>query len=559
MRRLLLAILLPTLLAADEHWIKFTSGPFEVFTDAGARAGREAMVRFQQFRHALGQIVGEHDLQTPQPVRIFVFKNAKGWTSPAPLIEGRDRYYVVLQDKAPVTPAVYTRADTPSPAIQYGADAAGFRTWAAGVLLHLRSERDPHHRRRAPPAPTPISIGRAIHLLVTDPEYYGKIRVLLYNLRNGVDEDPALPERLREVPRRISRRRRKRTSRRTTSRPRPSPAVPWRSAISGEAGFRYADARLARADLLAGDQSAAEYHALLRDKTKDRRGRRRARTAGPAATGRTKRRATFRGGDGGGQHQRALLHRIRQAGARQRQSDAGAAEGRRDQPETRRAVRPDGAARYRLLANAWRTGKPPRSGTRAIPLIGRRSRNAIWPTTITAKRPRRGNRASRRRPTPPSAARMHTARMSIEQQRLDYEEAEKRREAEEEARELERLKAKARAEVHALEARYNKRRAEARRRGRALVGRAEARGKVTGMLKQVDCLGKQARLLVDGEDRKLSQAAGGGPAQIAISGGGEQALGCGVQKPRRVSSRIFPEERMRGSRTAGEVATIEFQ
>ena len=51
-----------------------------MFTDAGERAGRETMVRFQQFRHALGQIVGEADLQTPQPVRILVFKNAKGWT-----------------------------------------------------------------------------------------------------------------------------------------------------------------------------------------------------------------------------------------------------------------------------------------------------------------------------------------------------------------------------------------------------------------------------------------------------------------------------------------------
>ena len=61
--------------------MKFTSGPFEVFTDAGSHAGRETLVRFEEFRHALGQIVGEDDLQTPEPVRIFVFKNAKGWTS----------------------------------------------------------------------------------------------------------------------------------------------------------------------------------------------------------------------------------------------------------------------------------------------------------------------------------------------------------------------------------------------------------------------------------------------------------------------------------------------
>src|SRR5882724_574830 len=102
MWRLLIVGLLPCLLTAEDHWVKFTSAPFEVLTDAGARAGRETMVRFQEFRHAMGQLVGEPDLQTPGPVRILVFKNAKGWTSPAPLTEGRDRYAVVLQEKSAV-------------------------------------------------------------------------------------------------------------------------------------------------------------------------------------------------------------------------------------------------------------------------------------------------------------------------------------------------------------------------------------------------------------------------------------------------------------------------
>src|SRR3954451_12392281 len=99
MRRLLLLSLLPALLAADDHWIKFTSGPFEVLTDAGPRAGRETMVRFLQFRHAVGQIVGETELQTPMPVRVLVFKNTRGWNLPTPISEGRDRYNIVLQEK----------------------------------------------------------------------------------------------------------------------------------------------------------------------------------------------------------------------------------------------------------------------------------------------------------------------------------------------------------------------------------------------------------------------------------------------------------------------------
>ena len=58
--------------------------------------------------------------------------------------------------------------------------------------------------------------------------------------------------------------------------------------------------------------------------------------------------------------------------------------------------------------------------------------------------------------TDPAAARAHApGRVAIEQQRLDYEAAEKRRQADEEARELEQLKEQARAHVHELEAKYN--------------------------------------------------------------------------------------------------------
>ena len=42
----------------------------------------------------------------PLPVRILVFKNPKGWTTAAPVTEGRDRYNIVLGDKSPVTPEI---------------------------------------------------------------------------------------------------------------------------------------------------------------------------------------------------------------------------------------------------------------------------------------------------------------------------------------------------------------------------------------------------------------------------------------------------------------------
>jgi hypothetical protein len=46
--------------------------------------------------------------------------------------------------------------------------------------------------------------------------------------------------------------------------------------------------------------------------------------------------------------------------------------------------------------------------------------------------------------------------------------------------------------------------------------------------------------------------------QIVITGGGEHALGCGVQKPRPVHIEYLTKKNTRLA-TTGEVATIEFQ
>jgi hypothetical protein len=83
-------------------------------------------------------------------------------------------------------------------------------------------------------------------------------------------------------------------------------------------------------------------------------------------------------------------------------------------------------------------------------------------------------------------------------------------------------------------------------------------GKATGNLKQVDCLGKQARLIVEGDGHKTIRLLVVDPGAITVTGAGELALGCGVQKPRRVSIEYFPKPNARLA-TAGEVATIEFQ
>jgi hypothetical protein len=83
-------------------------------------------------------------------------------------------------------------------------------------------------------------------------------------------------------------------------------------------------------------------------------------------------------------------------------------------------------------------------------------------------------------------------------------------------------------------------------------------GKVRGKLHQVDCIGSQARLIVEGEDHKTIRLLVPDPTKVAITGGVREALVCGPQPPRTVVIEYFPKVNARLA-TAGEVATIEFQ
>jgi len=554
-RAVLLSLLLPFLLAAGDHWVKFSSPPFEVFTDAGPRAGRDTMVRFQEFRHALGLLVGEPDLQTPQPVRILVFRNARGWTSPAPLTDGRDRYAIVLQDKSPVTPAVYTdltrlllKSNTAQmpPAFEHGLLEFLSTFEVKGIRITVGA-----------PPPQPDLDWARIHLLVVDPEYFGKLHVLLYNLRKGVDEEPAFRNSIGKSRADIEAQAVRHLAAgdfQTTS----LSSLPMADSDFPEKPVSDTDIRLARADLLAGSASAADYQALLRAHEKvaeseeglgllalrdHRNDEARRNFAAAMEAGSTSARCYIEYAKLEPDNEKATQALLRAAGINPKLEEPFVLMARRDTDPRKR------------LAH-WKaaTERNPREPSYWQALADCYLADHNY--SAAAKAWKEGEQAAI---DPAVRQRMHEARMSIEQQRLDYEAAEKRRQAEEDARELERLKAQAQAELHSLETKYNG--------GAAPQSDSKAvpwwdgpkpSGKLLGNLKQVDCLGSQARLLVEGDDRKVIRLLVPDPRQIVITGGGEHALGCGVHKPQRVAIEYFPKSNSRLA-TVGEVATIEFQ
>ena len=549
MRRLLLCAFLPALLAADD-WVKFTSGPFEVFTDAGARPAREMLVRLEEFRHGLGQLVGEPDLQSPQPIRVFVLKNARGWETGKALSEGRTTYTIVLDSKAVPGPDLHMALTRHFVDANTGRMSTAFER---GLVAFLSTVQVTGIRITAgAPPPQPDLDWARIHLLVVDPEYFGKLRVLLFNLRKGVADDPAYRNAFGKSAAEIEAQAKQHLAAghfQTTS----LPNRPLSEKDFQERPVSDTDARLARADLLAGRQSAAEYEGLLRDHVKVAEAEEglgilalreqhaddaRQHFAAAAAAGSTSARCYIEYAKLEPDTEKATQALLRAAGINPKLDEPFALMAARDTDPAKRVAHwkaaaernPRNASYWQSLAEAYLAGQNFSEAAKA------------WT---------QGEQAA---VDPAERARMHQARMAIEQQRLDAEDAERRQAA----ADLEKLKDQARADVRALESKYKEGSPGAAAKPVPWWDGPKPSGKATGSLKQVDCLNGPARLIIESADRKITKLLVTDPGKVAIVGGGDQALGCGAQKPRKVSVEYFPKTNARLA-TTGEVATIEFQ
>jgi hypothetical protein len=157
-------------------------------------------------------------------------------------------------------------------------------------------------------------------------------------------------------------------------------------------------------------------------------------------------------------------------------------------------------------------------------------------------------------------AKIHIAKMALDAARIDFTEAEKKRRAEEAARDLERVKAAAAAEVHAAEAATNARLNAGKGGYQTPVEWWEdpAGARVEGKLIRVDCLSGQLRLTV--------QKDGGGSAKIAVrdlkkltvKGADEAKFACGVAKPARKIRLTYDAKPDAKLGTLGDVLVVEF-
>ena len=560
MRRIVLLALIPGLAFSENHWVQYRTGPFELYSDANAKLARETLGWFDQLRWVLGYMLGNQDLQTSRPVRILLFKNAQereSYPYIPPILEGRDRWNILLTSGTPVPRQVIRGCTRLFLENNTGRMPAGIENGITELLSMIRVNGT-HVTLGDPPPPNERSRDWArMQRFTTDPDYYAKLRILLYNLQKGADEDPAYLNAFgksraameKELDQHIA------AGKFQTAEVDAKPLSVERD--YKEQPLLTKEVRLAQADLLVGEPSRREYRALIQEK----------------------------------EYVAAAYEGLGLMALRDKQSD----EARRDFQESTTAdkpsarsyieyarLEPDNTKALAALDKALKLNPKLAEG---YTLIGRRQTDGVkriqylekaaqlapreaarWEELAKAcldekvfdKAAQAWHNAEQAATTPEDRERFSAARVAIDQQRLDWEEAERKREAEQSARETLKLKAQALAELREAEAKANAGRGPAPEKVEKWWEGPKPDGHTTGNLTRVDCVGRQLRLVIETGDHKLTRLLVRDPANLPILGGGEQKLACGAQKPRPITVEYFAKRNAQLA-TVGDVATIQFQ
>ena len=513
MHRLLFSLLLPILLCAEERWIEFDSGPYQVLTNAGDKPGRETLNYLEQLRHTLGAVLGKQDLHSVWPIRILVLKSGKQF----PAVKmGRDSYVASFTSIQPETVADICR-------ILIDANAGRMPESIERGLVSLFSTLNVEGTRvsiGSPPATKDRDWSR-VHMLTVDPNYNGRLRVLLGNLQQGIDAEPAYRNAFEKSQQQVD----------DQLNAYILAGVYGTTALSG----RPLDAKrqlyakapdpfnvaLAQADVLlahGASGSREAYTALLNQKAgapepHEGLGNFDAAVKADSHNARTYLELGRTTADA--IQKKALFTKAAQLNPRWAEPYIVQAEAEtvpfRRVPllKTATQLAPRNASYWRLLAEA-------QEASAQFADAGKSWGNAERATDSLDERNT-----------------IRQARQQGEALRLDLQAKERQEAKRKQEQELQDVKNRALADIRAFEAKANQGQAPLDPNVKLGEYQEEKPTVMNGVLVRVDCLGTQAKLHVQGEDKKIRLFTIKDPSKVAIRGGGEKALGCGVQKPVR--------------------------
>lgn len=525
MHRFLASLLLFTLPAMAERWIEYRIGPFHVFSDAGDKAARDRLNEMEQLRHVLGVMLGKDSLgvggpqssqlETVWPIDLILFSNEKQYAPHAParpLTEGGSALLAAWTADVPL-PHDLLRALTRlliDENAQRVPDA--IETALCDVFSTIQA-KGTKVTIGAPPGAGELPADRLrawakMQLLVTSPDYSGKLRVYLNNLQGVGDE-----------------------------------------ALASRNAFGLAPARLneiAEAYLRAGKFEAVPADGEALDPNRDfiekpvDNGAVDELTAELAAGGKNFPPESPRGLVD--KNTRASLELAAKMNpkwgephfrlAPLEETDAA----RIQDLKTAAKLEPRKVAYWQALAQAQTLANQYADAEKS------------WAAALKAA------------PTEEERHRIRQVREDLAEKRAEWEAAEKKRIAAEQAAELQRIKDGAAAEVHAAEAAVNQRLGPLDSKQKPVDWwEAPAGEKISGKLARVDCLPAGAlRLTINIDGGRTIRLLIRDLKQVQVKDVGETKFVCGIAKPVRAIQVVYNVKADAKLNTVGEIAMVDF-
>jgi hypothetical protein len=504
--RLSLFLAVPFLVCA-EKWTEYRSGPFHVISDAGDKHARERLNELEQFRHAFGSVLGKQDLKTVWPVYLVVFRNQRemgGYVGNAPFHEGGSALLSAWIAETPLPPD-WRRA---LGRLLLDANTRRMPTAVEDALLDLFSTLQVNATRISVGSPPPQKSRdwARLAMLATSEEFAGRLRVFFSNLDNGADEDTAIRNAFEKPAAEIWKL-----------------ADAYLAAGKFEPGPISGRALNAAKDFIEVQIDAAPLLAELKSRT-------------PASDS-----------------PRGLLAK----GTREALLEAAKLNPNWAEPHFKLAALDSGTRKIEALKKAAQLEPRNAQYWRALA-------EAQTAANLFADAQKSWAGAERAAASDAERAAIRKVQLDLAEQRAEFELAEKRRIAAEQAAELQRIKDAAAAEVRAAEEAANKRlgsRGPAPDPSKVQQWWEDPKTdtKVSGTLIRVDCLAGPARLVIQAAPGKSTQVLVRDAKQIVVrSPNGADSFGCGAQRPARKVVVHYNKRLDTKYGTAGDAALIEF-
>jgi Tfp pilus assembly protein PilF len=550
--------------SAEPRWIKARLGSFEAISDDGRRSATQALSQFEQFSFALGTVMGQPELRLDPPLRIVVFKNAQDLRSqcPAGLVMGRDRLMACIAAEGQLPPGLLRELTRTLLENNFSKMPAPIETALETFFSTVESTAVHVTWGMAPPQSERTREWALLHRVITQSDYAGKAKIYLHNLAAGMDKGAASRNAFGEDGTRFEADVDQYYAAGVFNTS-VAPNRPLNPDRDFNTTFLTSDeGELMRADLLT-PASAAIYQSLLqagKHAAEDNEGLGvlAMKDADPAKAL---------------EKARPYMEAARKAGTHNFVALTTYAS-LQDNPAKAIEILKEALTIDPKYAQAhWIFGEklsdPGRRMAEWKQAVNLAPRNYEWwaqyaRLSVDQKQYAEAGRAwvaaAQAAPNVQLREQYLTARGQIEEQRLDAEDAERRKEADAKARDIDRLKNEARKELADLEARLNTHPLSAQEAAKAVEWFDDAGSeRITGSLVRVDCAGKQLRLSVKNDEGQTLSLLVPDPQQFEIKGG--ESLICGVQKPRRVTVSYKPASKTPKDPKAvmGEATGMEFQ